>query len=219
MTSMKKYLLMMIAAVTMMTLVACGDDDEPETIKDSRITQVIPSKYLKELQKHMTIYDGENPPNVEGVFLVAPAVLHYDSFNAEGVDSFSNSYIEFYAQDIANRTLKTKEQGGNDAQGTGSYIIGEGNDFTVFLNNSGKNGSATFKTATIISGTMTSKGIKNLYYGFLMLEKANDPNGNIMDPGRYRIIKDKDGLSEYSKWPSTRAYTCDFVAFSSAESN
>ena len=197
-TIMKKYFWMMMAAVTMMTLVACGDDDEPETIKDSRITQVIPSKYLKELQKHMTIYDGENPPNVEGVFLVAPAVLHYDSFNAEGVDSFSNSYIEFYAQDIANRTLKTKEQGGNDAQGTGSYIIGEGNDFTVFLNNS---------------------GIKNLYYGFLMLEMANDPNGNIMDPGRYRIIKDKDGLSEYSKWPSTRASTCDFVAFSSAESN
>ena len=73
---------MMMAAVTMMTFVACGDDkedDEPITIKDSRITQVIPSKYLKELQKHMTIYDGENPPMVEGVFLVAPAVLQTTS--------------------------------------------------------------------------------------------------------------------------------------------
>jgi len=57
---------------------------------------------------------------------------------------------------------------------------------------------------------MTSKGIKNLQYGFLMLEKNNDVNDEIMDPGRYRIIKDKDGLSEYTNWPATRAYISDF---------
>lgn len=75
---------MMMAAVTMVTFVACGDDnkedDEPITVKDSRITQVIPNQYLKELQKHMAIYDGVNPPNVEGVYLIAPALLHYDSY-------------------------------------------------------------------------------------------------------------------------------------------
>jgi hypothetical protein len=210
---MKKYLLMMMAAVTMMTFVACGDDkedDEPITIKDSRITQVIPSKYLKELQKHMTIYDGENPPMVEGVFLVAPAVLHYDSYHAEGVDSFSNSYIEFYAQDATNRTLKTKEQGGNNAEGSGSYIIGEGNNFTVFLSNTGTSYGVSFKTATIVSGTMTAQGIKNLYYGFLMVDKGDDPDEKIMGVGRYRIIKDKDGMSEYTKWPGTRAFVSEF---------
>jgi hypothetical protein len=211
---MKKYLFMMMAAVTMVAFVACGDDnkedDEPITVKDSRITQVIPNQYLKELQKHMAIYDGVNPPNVEGVYLIAPALLHYDSYNAQGVDSFSNTYIEFYAQDMANKTLRTREQGGNDAQGTGSFISGEGNDFTVFLNNTGNDKGISFKTATVISGTVTSKGIKNLYYGFLMLEKGDDPEGRVMDPGRYRIIKDGDGLSEYTKWPGTRAYVSDF---------
>ena len=205
---------MMMAAVTMVAFVACGDDnkedDEPITVKDSRITQVIPNQYLKELQKHMAIYDGVNPPNVEGVYLIAPALLHYDSYNAQGVDSFSNTYIEFYAQDMANKTLRTREQGGNDAQGTGSFISGEGNDFTVFLNNTGNDKGISFKTATVISGTVTSKGIKNLYYGFLMLEKGDDPEGRVMDPGRYRIIKDGDGLSEYTKWPGTRAYVSDF---------
>ena len=198
---------MMMAAVTMVAFVACGDDnkedDEPITVKDSRITQVIPNQYLKELQKHMAIYDGVNPP-------IAPALLHYDSYNAQGVDSFSNTYIEFYAQDMANKTLRTREQGGNDAQGTGSFISGEGNDFTVFLNNTGNDKGISFKTATVISGTVTSKGIKNLYYGFLMLEKGDDPEGRVMDPGRYRIIKDGDGLSEYTKWPGTRAYVSDF---------
>ena len=208
---MKKYFWMMMAAVTMMTFVACGDDDdEPVVTTDSNILSLIPNKYLAEIKQHMTINEGENPPNVEGVFLIAPAVLHYDSYHAEGVDSFSNSYIEFYNQDMTKRTLRTREQGGNDAQGTGSYISGEGNNFTVFLNNTGKNGVATFKTAVIISGTMTSKGIKNLQYGFLMLEKNNDVNDEIMDPGRYRIIKDKDGLSEYTSWPKTRAYVSDF---------
>lgn len=205
---------MMMAAVTMVAFVACGDDnkedDEPVVTTDSRILSVIPNKYLSELKKHMTINEGVNPPNVEGIFLIAPAVLHYDSYYAEGVDSFSNTYIEFYNQDVANRTLKTREQGGNDAQGTGSYISGEGNNFSVFLNNSGKSGSTTFKTAVIISGTMTANGIKNLYYGFLMLEKGDDPKNEIMDPGRYRIIKDKDGISEYTKWPSTRAYVSEF---------
>ena len=42
---------------------------------------------------------------------------------------------------------------------------------------------------------MTSAGIKDLYYSFVMIDK-NDPNNHLMDIGDYRVFKDGDGLAE-----------------------
>ena len=53
--------------------------------------------------------------------------------------------------------------------------------------------------ATIISGTMTSEGIKDYYYGILMLDKR-DPNNKRMKIGDFRIFKDGDGLSVPTTW-------------------
>ena len=46
---------------------------------------------------------------------------------------------------------------------------------------------------------MSQSGLKNLYYGFLYLEKY-DPNNKYMKVGNVRIIKDEDGLCEPTTW-------------------
>ena len=46
---------------------------------------------------------------------------------------------------------------------------------------------------------MSSYGISNLYYGFVMLDKY-DPNQRIMPIGAFRIFKDQDGWSEPTSW-------------------
>ena len=79
---MKKELTMIAMLFgAMLGFTGCGGDDDnggsdsPVTYEDSRITTVIPSQYLSELSKHITIYDGVTPPSIEGVFIMSPAKL------------------------------------------------------------------------------------------------------------------------------------------------
>ena len=208
---MKKYLLMMMAAVAMMTFVACGDDekedDEPVVTNDARILSVVPNKYLADIKKHMDIYDGENPPIVEGAYCMGPTIgLVYDSYYGWDKDpDFGQNFIEFSKQDANARTLTFRE--GSDSgnfvgSGAGAYISGDGKNFTVFLStkNTEKDEDGTtikYTKATIISGTLASNGIRKLRYAFIITEKTGDPDDTrVMKVGVARIVNDKDELSE-----------------------
>ena len=80
-------------------------------------------------------------------------------------------------------------------------LLGNGKDFTAFFITTGTSGSGiSQKRASIISGTWSDEGIKNFYYGFVMLEKGDDPNHSLMDPGECRIFKDGDGISTPTSW-------------------
>jgi hypothetical protein len=158
---------------------------------------------------YVPIYDGSTPPNVEGEFLLSPMALTYDSGNVWEVGHiFIDTYIKFHNQDMVNNTLDYMEKEGNsESTGTGCFISGEGNNFSVFFNTEGySRRSSTYvvytKTALVISGTMTDKGIKDLYYAFIMVDKSDDPDGYIMKVGDFRSFKDSDGMSEYNWWTS-----------------
>ena len=86
--------------------------------------------------------------------------------------------------------------------GSGAFISGDGNNFTIFFNATERDGEVTTKTALVVSGTKTSEGIRNLKYAFVMLDKY-DPNDVKMDIGTYRVIKDGDGISEPASWPAS----------------
>ena len=215
---MKKYLWMMMAVMGMISFVACGGDDKDdnEETQDPRIMQVVPSKYLNDIKNHMTIYEGENPPNVEGVFCMGPSIgLVYDSYYGWDKDpDFGQNFIEFSNQDENSRTLYFRE--GSDSgnfigSGSGAYISGEGNNFTVFLNtkNTETDDDGTvikYTKATIISGTKSSGGIRNLRYAFVITEKTGDPDDTrVMKVGVFRIVNDKDEFSEGTTWVNTRS--------------
>ena len=208
---MKKYLLMMMATVTMLTFVACGDDnkedDEPVVTGDTRILSVVPNKYLAEIKQHMNIYDGENPPIVEGAYCMGPSIgLVYDSYYGWDKDpDFGQNFIEFSNQDTKAKTLTFREGSGSGnfvGSGTGAYISGDGKNFTVFLStkNTEKDDDGTvikYTKATIISGSLASNGIRNLRYAFVITEKTGDPDDSrVMKVGVVRVVKDKDDLSE-----------------------
>ena len=202
---------MMMAAVTMVAFVACGDDnkedDEPVVTTDSRILSVIPNKYLADIKQHMPIYDGENPPIVEGAFCMGPSIgLVYDSYYGwDKEPDFGQNFIEFTNQNTKTRTLTFREgsdSGNFTGTGAGAYISGEGKNFTVFLStkNTEKDDDGTvikYTKATIISGTLTSNAISKLRYAFVITEKTGDPDDTrVMKVGVARIVNDKDELSE-----------------------
>lgn len=88
----------------------------------------------------MTIYNGVNPPNVEGTYLVDPFVTVY--CEDEGVGGYEpgelvySIYIRLSNQNSANNTIDyehTSVSGNSDSKGEGAFISGSGNNFTAFL--------------------------------------------------------------------------------------
>lgn len=220
---MKKLLYYAMMAMMMMgstvVLSACeesSDDDEPASGEiDTRIDKVIPKDIRKHIEKYMTIYDGVNPPNIEGVYTMSPSTNVYDDtgyFSAG--DITTDVYLRFYNQNMSNNTISYEDYSGGDyEEATGAFISGDNNNFSVYFNTSGTSGGATFKLALVVSGTKASNGIRNIYFAFIMTEKKNDTDNHLMDVGGFRIFKDGDGLAEPTSWPSfTRSIADQIVA-------
>ena len=178
---------------------------------DERITQDIPEEYLSKMSAYMPIFSGNTPPNVEGTYLLSPDMMIYNSnvnSSYQAGHVFADVIPEYTEQDFAKNTVKFRYQQRNTSgqvisttSQEESKIMGEGENFTNFtiVRNDDSDGVTWSKVATILSGTKTSDGIKNFFYGILMLEKY-DPNGRLMKEGDCRVFKDDDGMSPYDAW-------------------
>ena len=119
---------------------ACGGDDKDDPDSgdvDARLEKVIPSDIRRQMEKYMTIYDGVNPPNVEGIYLMSPQKLVYDSTNNFDTDhKFADLIMNLFNQNSKNNTIDYKERQGSNlsASGNGAFISGEGNNFSIYFN-------------------------------------------------------------------------------------
>ncbi len=179
---------------------------------DHDIENVIPPQILDEMDNYIPIYSGTTPPSITGSYFVDPFTTVY--CEDEGNGGYSpgtvviSKYIRFFNQNSSDNTISYKdrsESGSSYNEGSG-YIMGSGDNFTIFLLTEGESKSVYNKEAVIISGTKSSSGIRNYYYGFVMLEVGPDPNDYIMDEGYYRIFKDQDGLAVNSSWSGNTNY-------------
>jgi len=169
---------------------------------DERITQQIPQQYLEQMSAYMPIYAGNQPPTLDGAYVRDPTTLVYasDGYNPSG--SFAKRTMNFTDQNKVKNTVNYQyKQAGAESAKTEMVVLGKGDNFTIFAIISSSAGNASYKMAEIMSGTMTAEGIKDFYNGMLMLEK-NDPDGEFMKVGTYRIFKDSDGLASSDAWSS-----------------
>ncbi len=142
----------------------------------------------------MTINEGMNPPDIQGIFNANTFELVYSNLEEEnkGIGLISlDYYFKFYDQ--KNIKIKTSFTSGGDniASEQESIISGSGNKFTVYMRVSGTKREATYKIAIVISGEINSEGIRNCMVGLYMLEK-NDPNNEILAVKRIRIWVNHD---------------------------
>jgi len=174
-----------------------------ETIED-----VIPEEVLDKWGEYIDIHRGTTPPDVTGCYFLDPQETVYceDQGNG-GYDPGTlvySLYIRLYDQDRRNNTISMQEMSSNqwsESEGNGAFIMGEGNDFTIFFDMEGTAENIYYRTATVISGTKTSAGIKDLKYAFVMTDKGDDPENKLMRVGVYRVFRDQDGLSVNATWP------------------
>lgn len=165
--------------------------------------EVIPVEYRLLLEQAMPIYNGNTPPFIEGTYLVSKHELVNSSLAADSPgDIYVDKTIQFSNQDNQKNILSYsgKELDISFESSDSVYIIGAGNDFTIYFISIGESKGIYNKKASIISGTITDSGIQNYYFAFVMLEKGPDPEGKLVEEGTYRIFKDSDGLAENSYW-------------------
>lgn len=171
------------------------------------IETTVPPEILDEMKPYITIYSGNTPPNIENTYFIDPMVTVYCQDEDEGGfkkgDIVSSMYIKFANQNNTAKTIGYAGRSGDQiSDGKGAFISGSGNNFTIYLDTEGTSSGIYTKTALVISGTKTSTGIQGIRYAFVMVEKGDDPDSELMDEGVFRVFEDSDGMALLSTWPA-----------------
>lgn len=174
--------------------------------EDERIEQVIPDDIRQKMEPYIPIYDGVNPPNVEGCYLLDPMVAIYmEDYDGDLSElQWLGEYIHLSNQNASSNTIDMEElteDFESYSVGEGAIIVGEGNNFSILFDMEGNNSGIYNKTALLLSGTKSDEGLKNLKYAFVMVEKGDDPEGLLMDEGVFRVFEDQDRISYLTTWP------------------
>jgi len=177
---------------------------------DERLTYSIPEIYVDKMGKHMPIFGGNTPPAVEGVYAFSPNIaVYFEDYAAAPGREYTSMVMRFENQDKQKNTLdySSHDAGSSTSSSAkGAAIIGEGGNFTCFFISEGESSGIYIKLATLISGTMTADGIRNMYHGFVLLDKGDDPNNTLMKKGVYRVFKDGDGISASTTWANVATF-------------
>ena len=213
---MKKNLLFASVAFALATGVLTSCDmfnsdnpaPTPTPTKDERIKTVIPDDLREKIEAYVPIYDGVTPPNIEGTYYVweEQVVASNLEYDAVGDKLSYPDHIRFYNQDMTNNTISMVRVMNTEwGKGDGAFISGYGDNFTVYFDLIVNSRGSVAKEAYIVSGTLTSVGISNIYKGFIMKEK-DDPDDHLVDVGTFRFFSDSDGVSEKVDWPYAWPY-------------
>lgn len=167
------------------------------------INDVIPSDILAEVEKYMPIYTGETPPEIEGVYVVNPNELVIASAEDIAPGSLAaNDTVKFSNQNVKTNviTFERKQRTENEFSDFVS-LLGSNNNFTAYFNAEGQTDEGiNYKTATIISGTVSADGIVDYYKAFIITEKDPDPNEVLFPAKAFRIFKDGNSLASNTSW-------------------
>lgn len=141
---------------------------------------------------------GENPPDLTGTFLASPFILK--GTNVPDDYSIGTAFADYSAtfsnQNNTNLSITLSYVSSSESgNGIGSYISGNGNNFTVFAKTNSTIGNSSAELIQVISGTLTDGGISNFYYANFMLNN-NGNSDTWIENGEGRVLYDSDGFSE-----------------------
>ncbi|GAB3223981.1 hypothetical protein J0A67_09950 [Algoriphagus aestuariicola] len=179
---------------------SCQKDEEPNQFTGSQ--EEIEEFLTPELTEIMTdlgleINTGNTPPNIEGNYL-AEAVLMSSSVAGDVPGKrFLDAVMKFENQNNKDLSVtfsyaQTIESG----TGIGALIAGSQDSFSAILKVEGTHGtgSATAQLVMVISGKMTSEGIRDFQWALFMLDNKGDSQYIANNTGR--VFKELDNIAE-----------------------
>ena len=220
-STMHKLNVILLCLCILPVLPSCLEEDDetlvlPKGIKMIPIGDVIPEDILVQLKNQMTIHSGTTPPDIAGTYLVNPAELVFSSDgNLDPGHIFVDVYFRLSNQNdktniltYEGKQMNSEKKVIDTATSDEVSVVGSGDNFTAYFIETGNaetvnNENTDYRSATVISGTKTTSGIKNCSYAFVMLEKDADPDNILIKVGTYRIIKDGNSLASNTAWTKT----------------
>lgn len=193
-------------------LMSCGstDNKEPDRFEDGifiEILELIGSDVLDtiETELEMPIHRGEDPPLLDVTVVVrSPKLLKTNVPNDSNANqNYVNVYSRFHNQDSANYTINfdiaEPATGNPPSFGPGSFIIGNGNNFTVFGFHEIERSQGTVLILEIFSGILTDLGALSPHRTAFMINNGG-VSGYIQN-GTGRSFNQDLGLAEFVDWP------------------
>lgn len=167
------------------------------------INKLVPQSIIDEMESiGMPIFTGNRPPNL-GLstgksYKASPFILKSSNRSGDTPGyTFADYYVNFHEQNNSDLTVKINyKNGGEEGSGLGAFIVGKDSEFTVFAEVNSTYMSYSAKMVHVISGTVTTTGIKDLYFANFMVDNYGNVGKVWIENEEGRVIYDTDGTSE-----------------------
>ena len=163
---------------------------------------IIPEEFIGKMAANgMTINEGTNPPNIQGIFATGILKMIYTSLNydtfpiGKEIESYRFKFYEQRGTKIKTDYINEDILANDQATGRGTIISGNGNKFTAYLDMDITDIERKTRDVSVLSGEITPEGIKNFQYAFLKMEKTGDFSERMVPVGTIRIWISKDKLA------------------------
>ena len=176
----------------------------PTPVNGEIPTSVLPSELASEISQYISIYQGVNPPEVEGQFIVSPYILFHATSGDTTNILYHDRYIAFFRHGDRVDFFGKQWDDYANAYYLEAYrqlnVIGDGNNFTTYYIVEGYPNGMYAKQSVIFSGTwdVANNAINDFKVVTILLATGGNPNlGSV---NSYCIFGDEDGVSEYNPW-------------------
>ncbi|GIJ93345.1 hypothetical protein CAPN001_10450 [Capnocytophaga stomatis] len=164
----------------------------------SILSEIKPEDLERLKEGGMAIHEGNNPPNIEGIYLSSPHILMqpYPGDNYKKGHQWNDYTYRISTQKNGHATLDYKAADAN-LSGAGVYITGSANRFTLYARMYGQEKNVKNANIVVLSGEVTPEGIKNFTSSYVLIWKQGDSSNTILMPvGAHRVSGDKDGMAQ-----------------------
>ncbi len=191
------------AAVCLCFFSACKKNTEGSSNLSADITNFVPAAVIDSMRAWgLAVNEGKTPPVITGIYNISPNICTYDNSGANAVNAtFSDYHFRFHDQDNNKLTISVDYKAlsvRDTATGTGSFISGAGDNFTIFVDQKGAAGNVTYEAILFYSGTKTAAGIQHFQLAIYLKSKSADQQSTLSKVGISRIFKYWDCMSALS---------------------
>lgn len=202
-----------------MTLVSCKKDNGKITIITPNVPEnVLPTEVKDEVKNYMDIYEGENPPHLNGQFVSRPHALIHESYNPsynpeDSTVFYYDRYVAFVYSETNGLDFYGKQLDSVKPNGDSIYyeehvsklkITGTGNNFSCYYDTEGYPDGMYAKQSTIFSGKWDEKtGIIDFKVAVVLVETSGNPN--LQPKNSFRVLGDFDGVAKINNWMGAKS--------------
>lgn len=198
---MKKIKFLLICSLVL-SLASCSSDDDSDGGFDGSTGDIQdfvgPELYDIMTDLGLTIHTGNTPPTLQGGYYMEPCILSASNVESDNIGStFAAQTFYLTNMNLSTLTIDYSGSGGSQSDdGSGSFISGSGNNFSIFLTITSEISGYEADTLYVLSGTDDGDGFIDFQLAVFMKDNFGNPGGVFIEDNKGRIFVDGDNFVE-----------------------